>query len=189
MDIKNYENLIYEIQNFLDDIEYKSLLKFVNENLKHNFNFKKEKTEGYISISKHNEGDFKAYDWNEDLIGSIEKLIKSIFLNQTVFNSLKIDSLKSINDILIYPKNYFKGSHADNGSDENIKFGCVYYINDDYEGGEIIYPDINISIKPKANTLIIHQSNLIHYTNPIENNSIKKIMTTFLLGEDKKNGS
>ena len=189
MNIKNYQNLIYEVQDFLDNIQYKSLLSFVEENLKQNFNFKEERTEGYISISKHDKGDFKAFDWNQDLIDSIEESIKSIFLNQIIPDNLKIDSLKSINDILIYPKNYFKGSHADNGSDENIKFGCVYYINDDYEGGEIIYPDINISIKPKANTLIIHQSNLIHYTNPIENDSIKKIITTFLLGEDKKNGS
>lgn len=33
------------------------------------------------------------------------------------------------------------------------KFGCVLYLNDEYEGGNIYFPNKNLSIKPKANTL------------------------------------
>ena len=37
-----------------------------------------------------------------------------------------------------------------------IFFGSNYYINDNYEGGEIFYPKKNISIKPKRNSLVCH---------------------------------
>ena len=45
-------------------------------------------------------------------------------------------------------------AHADdmNGYDWR-KFGCVLYLNEEYEGGEIIFPTKFISLKPKANTL------------------------------------
>jgi hypothetical protein len=44
--------------------------------------------------------------------------------------------------------------HADDGNGlEWRKFGCVLYLNEDYEGGEIYFPNQNSSFKPKANTL------------------------------------
>lgn len=50
--------------------------------------------------------------------------------------------------------------HAD---DENgfewRKFGCVLYLNDEYEGGNIYFPNQNLSIKPKANTLAFFPGN------------------------------
>ena len=184
MDIKNYKNLIYEIKNFLDDEEYKSLSIFVEENLKQNFQFKEKKTEGYISISKHDYGHFKSFSWNQDLVDKIEEKIKYLFIQKIIPNNVDIDFLVPINDILIYPKNYFKENHWDSQDNKNIKFGIVYYINSDYEGGEIVYPDVDISIKPKANTLVIHKSDLPHYTNLVQNNGIKKIMTTFLVSKD-----
>lgn len=38
------------------------------------------------------------------------------------------------------------------------KFGVVIYLNDDFEGGEIEYPYLNISIKPKPGLLICHSA-------------------------------
>jgi len=62
------------------------------------------------------------------------------------------------------------GPHFD-GQDGNadLAFSLVAYINDDYEGGEIHFPDQNITIKPKAGSLIIFPSQLpyIHEVKPI----------------------
>ena len=44
-------------------------------------------------------------------------------------------------------------------SHEGNHIASVYYINDDYEGGEINFPDHNLNIKPKANSLIIFPGN------------------------------
>lgn len=43
-----------------------------------------------------------------------------------------------------------------NPSDPIITHGFVVYINDDYKGGELFYPQKNITIKPKALSLVVH---------------------------------
>ena len=62
------------------------------------------------------------------------------------------------------------GPHAD-GYDGNtdLAFSLVCYLNDDYEGGEISFPDHNITIKPKKGSLIMFpsQTPFIHEVKPI----------------------
>jgi hypothetical protein len=40
----------------------------------------------------------------------------------------------------------------------SIRYGLVMYLNDDYLGGEIHYPNRGITYKPKSGDLIIHSS-------------------------------
>lgn len=62
------------------------------------------------------------------------------------------------------------GPHFD-GQDGNkdLAFSLVAYVNDDYEGGEISFPNHNITIKPKAGSLIMFPSQepYIHEVKPI----------------------
>ena len=41
-------------------------------------------------------------------------------------------------------------------------FGCVIYINEDYEGGKTYYPDHNFEITPKIGRLAIHLGDCNH---------------------------
>lgn len=57
--------------------------------------------------------------------------------------------------------------HADSESPDGEKhpffwrnFGCVYYLNDNYQGGEIYFPNQNLEIKPKPNTLVFFPGTL-----------------------------
>lgn len=45
----------------------------------------------------------------------------------------------------------------------------VYFLNDDFEGGELKFPDLDLSIKPKAGTLICFPSdhNYVHGVTPV----------------------
>ena len=62
------------------------------------------------------------------------------------------------------------GPHFD-GQDGNmdLAYSLVAYLNDDYEGGEIHFPDQNITVKPKAGSLIMFPSQIpyIHEVKPI----------------------
>jgi hypothetical protein len=62
------------------------------------------------------------------------------------------------------------GPHFD-GQDGNkdLAFSLVTYINDDYEGGEISFPNHNVTVKPKAGSLIMFPSQqpFIHEVKPI----------------------
>jgi hypothetical protein len=40
--------------------------------------------------------------------------------------------------------------------DVTTRYGFVLYLNDDYTGGEIYYPKLNIEYKPKVGDLVIH---------------------------------
>lgn len=42
------------------------------------------------------------------------------------------------------------------------KYAFVFYPNDDYEGGELSYPEYDIDIKPEAGSLFIHDSRVVH---------------------------
>lgn len=40
-----------------------------------------------------------------------------------------------------------------------VDYGAVIYLNDNYEGGEIYFPDHNLDFKPKSGTLVFFPSN------------------------------
>lgn len=59
-------------------------------------------------------------------------------------------------------------------------FGCVYYLNDNYEGGEIYFPNQELEIKPKPNTLVFFPGTLeyLHGVKPIVE-GVRYTLTSF----------
>lgn len=45
--------------------------------------------------------------------------------------------------------------------------GVTIYLNDEYEGGEIIYPDFDIKHKPEALSLVCHSAQHMHEALPV----------------------
>lgn len=50
-------------------------------------------------------------------------------------------------------------AHYDGGTDTGRSISAVFYLNDDYEGGEIEFIHYGIKIKPGAGTLVLFPSN------------------------------
>jgi hypothetical protein len=71
--------------------------------------------------------------------------------------------------------------HYDQGGDKKIKYGAVLYLNDNYDGGQIYYPNVGIQIKPSAGSLVVHPSNK-KYSHGVKvvKNGIRYCTTTFL---------
>ena len=59
-------------------------------------------------------------------------------------------------------------THADSSDGKRILSGVIY-LNSDYEGGEIYFPNQNIELKPEAGMLLLFPSNFlfIHGSKPI----------------------
>jgi len=59
--------------------------------------------------------------------------------------------------------------HIDDHPDFHRRISTLYYINDDYSGGEINFPRFNLSFKPKANQMIIFPSTYVynHSVSPV----------------------
>ena len=66
---------------------------------------------------------------------------------------------KSALHLVKFVKGFHLIPHVDTLSVEGNHIASVYYINDDYVGGEINFPDHKLKIKPKANSLIIFPGN------------------------------
>lgn len=78
------------------------------------------------------------------------------------------------------------GEHADEIGNDAIRYGAVLYINGDFEGGEICYPEFDFCLKPKARSLVVHPGNLIHKVNTVQEGPARYIATGFVHGSDEK---
>ena len=58
-----------------------------------------------------------------------------------------------------YDEGAFMGSHVDFNEDNYyLAYTIVVYLNDDYEGGELYFNDLDITIKPEAGSVIMYPS-------------------------------
>jgi hypothetical protein len=53
-------------------------------------------------------------------------------------------------------------NHIDDHPDYHRRMSTVYYLNDNYSGGEINFPRFNITYKPKANQMIVFPSTYVY---------------------------
>jgi 2OG-Fe(II) oxygenase superfamily len=60
-------------------------------------------------------------------------------------------------------------NHIDDHPDYHRRMSFVYYLNDNYKGGEINFPRFNITFKPKANQMIVFPSTYVynHSVSPV----------------------
>jgi hypothetical protein len=104
------------------------------------------------------------------------KLVFEEYENQYLinFNTIKKEAIFSNREIIFFLK-YLNETHSvehfDDLEDSLRRVSVLYYPNDDYEGGEIIFPNFNISIKPKADQILIFPSSYVysHYVTKVLN--------------------
>jgi hypothetical protein len=53
-------------------------------------------------------------------------------------------------------------NHIDDHKDFHRRISTIYYINDNYTGGEIVFPRFGITYKPLANELLMFPSNYVY---------------------------
>lgn len=54
------------------------------------------------------------------------------------------------------------GEHADDDQLDSNNFICMAYLNDNYEGGSLYFPDLDIEYKPRQGDVIIYQAKEKH---------------------------
>jgi hypothetical protein len=71
--------------------------------------------------------------------------------------------------ILKYGKGQKFNNHIDDHQDYHRRVSTVYYLNENYTGGEINFPRFNITFKPKANQMIVFPSTYVynHSVSPV----------------------
>lgn len=116
-----------------------------------------------------------------DAFAEIDKKIETLVNNCFILSPVNL--IRHLENDFMYP-------HTDHNEDyEQTKerqtysrYGLVVYYNDDYQGGEIVYPNLGIVHKPKARSLLIHSGKYLHGTAKVIGNLPRYCSTTFFIG-------
>ena len=157
MIVQNIDKNIILFKNFITQEESESLLTLASgagteEWAKYNYTERDEHNEWEDRILILNE--CSNFDKNKRL------LVDDIFyrIKTEVGNFLKKDIYEYTGFDSIYRSivGQEMKTHSDRGLGVKFKYGLVLYLNDDYEGGEIFYPNAGIELKPQACSLVMH---------------------------------
>jgi 2OG-Fe(II) oxygenase superfamily len=151
---------IFYVDNFLD----KEFHEYINKIALDNSNWEQDEPK-VLPQRRVKDLTFSQYDvfWDHFLNKLNQIFDLSIYdksINRHITSFLPFDQYSNAE--------YAFGLHQDDSgykkawgiknTDPILLFGCVYYLNDNYEGGELVYGSKGISIKPNANSLVVHSA-------------------------------
>lgn len=93
----------------------------------------------------------------EDVESSIRYCVNHY---ESMYN-FKMDYMEAINFVRYSPGQHFS-VHADHGFSYSCTLSSIAYINDDYEGGELWFPYLDIEFKPEAGDIVLFPSTYIY---------------------------
>lgn len=117
-----------------------------------------------------------------EIVSSLnEQMIKVLNLTLNTTHVSQWENSQYCGMISLYnPGNFFMDHNDLFSSDEEKKmtYTAVYYVNQDFEGGNLFFPELKITVKPIENSLVLLPSHLIHRAEEIISGN-KIISTTF----------
>jgi len=162
---KPFNNEIIIINNFLSEDQINSIFNSVDVNNKVNYKYVNSSeyfnnkliqlpTENNTEGSSSGAGDHIAvleYLKNKNnFIKRLEKVLLEISKESFFIKG---------HDFLVEAEGKGMPVHFDDSpeiTEITMHYGVVLYLNDNYEGGEIYYPKLNLQYKPKAGDMVIH---------------------------------
>lgn len=93
------------------------------------------------------------------IVEILSKIFKTAYENFIEMYDIKIEPASELFNVVKFEKGYAMHLHVDVLSVSALHLASVYYINDDYSGGEINFPDHDLTIKPNANSLMLFPGN------------------------------
>jgi hypothetical protein len=174
MKINKLYDDVYEVEEFLTEQQLSDVYTIINNTPE----------EGWFDESTKKENGTEDFWFGKSLY----------FKKGSVFDSIQ-QSLESLMESYYYfpgsihLQRYKKGDFIKHHADQwipdlpyYIGYGFCLYYNNDYLGGELDYPDLKITIKPKANALYIHGGHIVHGSLPVLDDRIRYFSTVFIRG-------
>jgi hypothetical protein len=138
---------VYVIDNFLPNEEYQILSNLVNSD---QIDWMKEPWS-----TERNRRD----SLPEDCLELFNKIYLTSRLNCMNYYKIEVNNAPDEHVVRKWSKGSKMQPHVDVDAQKHIHIVCMYYLNDDYDGGEIFFPDYDLKIKPKSNSLIMFPGN------------------------------
>lgn len=174
MKINKISKDIYEIENFVTEDQIRRALDFINS----------LKEEDWWIENEH--ADKNSFWYGKQYHGVQADVFEEIFKSvENLFESTYYISGMSVQRVGKQPK---MQEHRDYWIYDNpnyVRYGIVIYYNDNYEGGEITYPELGIAHKPKAGSLVMHGGNILHGPSEVTSEDYRYFSTTFVHGNSE----
>jgi predicted 2-oxoglutarate/Fe(II)-dependent dioxygenase YbiX len=175
MKVEILEDNIFYYKNILSNTD--ELIKFIENTdyLLEENSFLSPWKEWNAYQSEYLFGMQKQFKSNNLIISTSSGFSESKYIHTTIYNTIMKAADHYSEHHLIDPgmlspisiSKYFEGKlmgpHVDaHDNDPTKTISCVLYLNDDYSGGELNFPDHGIFIKPEAGSLVIFPSKYMH---------------------------
>jgi hypothetical protein len=162
---------IYEIEDFVSVDEQTAILEYCKT---------LDEAEWWKSDNPEYE---KGFFFGKQKLGELPQVFRDI--NKKVKDIF--DDVMYVDDVSLqrHPSGNFMEVHKDYWNKEidyYIRYGIVIYYNDEYTGGEIHYPSLEFSHKPKARSLVMHGGNIPHGTKKVTSDGYRYFSTSFVRG-------
>lgn len=103
------------------------------------------------------------------VVESLSKIFQIAYENFITLYDVDISYQEdNLFNIVKFEEGYAMHLHVDTLSVSALHLASVYYINDDYSGGEINFPDHHLTIKPDANSLLLFPGNENYWHETLE---------------------
>lgn len=109
-----------------------------------------------------------------------EAAIKKCLTHYESLYNFKMEFMEAINFVK-YGKDQHFAVHTDHGFSYTCTVSSIAYFNDDYEGGELWFPYLNIAFKPQKGDILIFPSTYIyaHASLPVKSGMKYSAVTMF----------
>jgi Rps23 Pro-64 3,4-dihydroxylase Tpa1-like proline 4-hydroxylase len=119
----------------------------------------------FIPQANHiNKKDFfydEVFDISTKLFGALDNALEHYSTELYPFAKKNIKSREDSMHLLRYEESGYLPQHQDQGVSTRV-LSVLLYLNDDYEGGNIMFRHSGVSIKPVAGSLIFFPSNFLY---------------------------
>jgi len=123
--------------------------------------------------------------WDDKLLPfNINEKTDALADSLTERASKVFDDMYDINELYRVQRQYPGTNlkiHNDQANNKNLLKAIIVYLNDDYKGGELFFPDYDFEIKPKAGTLISFPGDSTHEhgVKPVEDGPTRYVLSSF----------
>jgi hypothetical protein len=154
--IGNSTQNIYIVENVISKEEHEKLLNFV------------------IQIDEWEKKPWGVYRFGsekmpDEIVNTLSKIFKIAYDTFVRIYDVQVETPRKNQFSLVkFEEGYAMELHVDTMSVSELHLASVYYINDDYGGGEISFPDHDLVIKPNANSLILFPGNENYWHETLE---------------------
>jgi len=159
---------IYEIENFVTIEKANQVLEY-SKSLEESDWWHEEQKETFF---------YGKQKWGKlpEIFDEIDQNVKNLFSSALDIGNIALQRYLDNEPMRLHRDYWLKDL------DYYIRYGIVIYYNDDYEGGEIEYPELGIVHKPKARSLVLHGGNILHGPKRLIGDGSRYFSTSFVRG-------